>query len=98
MFHDLSEYVKAKEYLEKALAIMKEIGDRKVEATCYGNLGNAFQDLSEYQVGCLSGPQNIRRKHLRSKTGDREEEICYGNLGVLFRSFSEYVKAKEYLE
>ena len=30
MFHDLSEYLKAKEYQEKALATMKEIGDREL--------------------------------------------------------------------
>ena len=34
----LSEYVKDKEYQEKALAITMEIGDRAGEAECYGNL------------------------------------------------------------
>ena len=29
VFHDLREYLKAKEYQQKALAIMKEIGDRE---------------------------------------------------------------------
>ena len=43
MFQSLGEYVKAKEYLEKALAIKKEIGDRKGEATDY-----VFESLGEY--------------------------------------------------
>ena len=37
-----SEYVKAKEYHEIALAINIEMGDKEGEATCYGNLGTVF--------------------------------------------------------
>ena len=44
VFHSLGEYVKAKEYYEKALAISTEIGDREEEGKqpCYGNLGIVF--------------------------------------------------------
>ena len=45
VFHSLGEYVKAKEYYEKALAISMEIGDRAKEGTWYGNLGNVFSSL-----------------------------------------------------
>ena len=48
MFKSLSEYSKAKEYLEKALTIRNEIGDRRGEAICCGNLGGVFQSLGEY--------------------------------------------------
>lgn len=42
-------YVKAKEYLEKALAINMEIGDKKGEALSYANIGNVFYfSLDEY--------------------------------------------------
>ena len=44
----LGEYVKAKKYLEKALAINFEIGDREGEAKTYGNLGTALIYLGEY--------------------------------------------------
>ena len=48
MFHSLGEYDKAREYLEKALAIRVEIGDKEGEAADYGNLGTVFQSLGEY--------------------------------------------------
>ena len=34
--------------LQKALKIRKEIGDKRGEATDYGNLGTVFQSLGEY--------------------------------------------------
>ena len=39
MFLYVSQYDKATEYLQKALVITTEIGDKKGEARCYGNLG-----------------------------------------------------------
>ena len=48
MFQSLGDYVKAKEYYEKALAICIEIRNREDEATCYGNLGTVFQSLGDY--------------------------------------------------
>ena len=47
MFHSQGENEKAKEYTEKALAMRKEIGDRKGEAADYGNLGTLFHSLGE---------------------------------------------------
>ena len=40
MFQCLCEYVKAEEYLQKALQISREIGDTVEEAACYGSLGD----------------------------------------------------------
>ena len=96
MFHSLGEYVKAKEYYEKALAISMEIGNRAGEATSYGNLGNVFLSLGEY----------VKAKEYYEKAlaisieiGDRSKEgTCYRNLGTVFHSLGEYVKAKEYYE
>ncbi|KAL9987571.1 hypothetical protein ACROYT_G001904 [Oculina patagonica] len=48
VFQSLGEYDKAKEYLEKALAIRVKIGDREGEAADYGNLGTVFQSPGEY--------------------------------------------------
>ena len=45
----LDEYQKAKEYYEKALVILVEIGDRQGEGRINGNLGNVSQFLGEYQ-------------------------------------------------
>ena len=37
MFHSFDEYAKGKDHFEKAIAINKEIGHRRGEASCYGN-------------------------------------------------------------
>ena len=48
MFLSLGQYDKAKEYLQKALVITTEIGDRQGEASSYGNLGTVFLSLGQY--------------------------------------------------
>ena len=45
MFQSLCQYDKAKEYLEKALAIKKQICGEEGEATSYGNLGAVLESL-----------------------------------------------------
>ena len=95
MLHSLKEYGKAKEYHEKALAITKEIGDKKGEADNYGNLGAVFHSLGEYGKAKENHETALA---IRKETGDREGEASdYGNLGAVFYSLGEYGKAKEYL-
>ena len=48
MLYKLGESLKAKEYVERALAITTKIGDRRGEASCYGNLGTVFKSLGQY--------------------------------------------------
>ena len=48
LFFSLGEYVKAKEYHEKTLAISMEIGDRAGEGRCYGNLAKIFHCVGKY--------------------------------------------------
>ena len=38
LFKSVGQYTKAEEYLQKALVIKKEIGDKEGEASAYGNL------------------------------------------------------------
>ena len=92
----LREYVKAKEYQEKALAIAEKIGDREAEAECYVNLGYVFLSLREYVKAkeCLQKALEIAQKIGFSET----EVVCYRSLGIVFTSLGEYVKAKEYQE
>ena len=49
MFTSLGQYDKAKQYLEKALAVQIEIGDKEGEASSYGNLGTVFESLGQYE-------------------------------------------------
>ena len=96
MFQSLGEYVKARTYLEKALAIRVEIGDRKGEASSYGNLGTVFQSVGEYHK---AREYHEKALAIRVEIGDREGEAAdYGNLGSVFQSFGDYVMAERFLE
>ena len=96
MFESLGEYVKAKEYFEKALAIKIQIGDKQGEATSYGNLGAVFQSLGEYDKAIEYLEKALA---IRIRIGDKGGEAAdYGNLGTVFVYLGKYVKAKEYFE
>ena len=69
--HNDREYVKAKEFQEKALAIAQEIGDKETEAQCYELLGKFSLDPR------VPGNDSVKAKHyferalmLRRETGD----------------------------
>ena len=48
MFGSLGQYDKAEGYLQKALVIRNEIGDKGGKVSCYGNLGTVFKSLGQY--------------------------------------------------
>ena len=81
-------------YVTSHLANFIEIGERKEEAWCYGNLGAIYQSLGqsgkaeEYQRKALAIAKEIGDK--------RGEAKCYGKLGVVYQSLGEYGKAEEY--
>jgi len=86
VFQCLGEYVKAKEYLEKGLAITMEIDDRAGEATCYENLGSVFLSLGEY----VKAKEYLEKALTKKKEiGDKAGEgRCYGSLGGEFSPVS----------
>ena len=71
MFLSLEQYNNAKEYLQKALVIRTEIGDREGEGADYGNLGAVFQSL-----GHNDKAKEYFQKALviRTEIGDRNGE------------------------
>ena len=93
VFTSLGEYLKAKEYLLKALAIRTEIGDRNGEATAYKN---QYSPIGEY----VKAKEYLEKAlAVNIEIGDLEGDgRDYANLGTVFTSLGEYVKAKEYLE
>ena len=48
MFKSVGQYTKAEQYLQKALVINKEIGDKLGEASAYENLGTVFKCVGQY--------------------------------------------------
>ena len=92
----LGQYREAKECLEEALSISKEIGDKNREAISYGNLGNVYHSVREYTTAKEYYEKALAiSKEIGNKMG---EACCYGNVGNVFRSVGEYQKAKEYYE
>ena len=79
MFQSLGQHDKVKEYLEKALAISIQIGDKKGEDSSYGSLGTVFQSLGQYEKA-----KEYLEKALviTIQIGDKQNEAnSYGNLG-----------------
>ena len=83
-------------YLQKALVIRIEIGVRKGEASCYGNLGHWFQSIKQYGKA-----KEYLEKALviRTEIGDKEGEAAdLGNLGIMYRKFGDYEASEVCLE
>ena len=96
MFQSLGQYDKAKEYLQEALAIRTEIGDRRGEASCYGNLGTVFQSLGQYDKA--KGHLH-KALVIRTEIGDKEGEAAdLANLGVVSRIVFDYETSEVCLE
>ena len=78
----------AREHLEKSLAIFKEIGDVRGEASCYGMLGAVYQSVGEYDKA-----ENLFKKSLAitKKICDRPgEAFSCQRLGVFYYSVGKY--------
>ena len=90
-----NEYKKAQEYLQKALTINTEIGDKDGQASCYETLGIVFRSVGKYAKA-----EDYFQKALTINTeiGDKHGQAsCYLGLGNVFSSVGEYAKAQEYL-
>ena len=78
MCQSLGEYENPKKYTEKALAIRKEIGDRKEEAGHYVNLGILFYLRGDYKK---AKEHEGKALEIRKKIGGRKGEATdYGNV------------------
>ena len=72
MFQSVGQYTKAEEYLQKALVIRKEIGDKKGEASDYGNVGSVFQLLVNYTEA-----EEYLQKALSDQRKNRRQSWCW---------------------
>ena len=78
------------------MKIAKEIGDWVGEGGAYGNLGNAYQSLGDYQKTI---EYHEKRLKIAKEIGDQVGEgQAYGNLGNAYQSLGDYQKAIEYHE
>ena len=96
MFHSLGQYDKAKEYFQKVLIITTEIGDRKKEASCYGNLGAVFHSLGQYDK---AKEYRQKARNIRTEIGDKQGEAAdLANLGIMSRTVGDFEASEVCLE
>ena len=89
-------FLVAARILESAIKIMKEIGNREMEAKGYHMLGLVFQSLCEYQ---RANENYAKALAINMEIGDRAQvATIYGNIGTVLQSLGECHGAKEYQE
>ncbi|MEA5469724.1 CHAT domain-containing tetratricopeptide repeat protein, partial [Spirulina sp. 06S082] len=92
----LGEKQKALEYLERALPLYQEVGDRKGEAATLNNIGAVYNFLGEKQQAL---EYYDRALPLRQAVGDRGGEgTTLNNIGGVYSDLGEKQKALEYYE
>ena len=96
MFRFLGEYVKAKEYYEKVLAISTEIGDQPGEAKKCLNLAVVLVNLKDYRQSKLYFDKALANI---IKSGDKNSEAeYYLKEGYFYISLGDKHKAKACIE
>ena len=92
----LGQYQQAIDYLQQALAIKREIGDRNGEANALIGLGLAYYSLGQYQQAIDYLQQALA---ITQEIGDRHGEAnALINLGQVYRALGQYQQAIDYLQ
>jgi tetratricopeptide (TPR) repeat protein len=95
-YHDLGQVERAIEYLEQALAIARDIGDRSLEGNQLGNLGNAYKDMGQVKRAIEYLEQALA---IAREIGDRSSEgNQLGNLGIAYHALGQVERTIEHLE
>jgi tetratricopeptide (TPR) repeat protein len=96
MYWSLAEMETAREYFRQALAIAREIGDRRNEGTSLGNVGNTYITLGENEKAshCYEEALEIARE-IKDRRGEGDN---LSNLGNIYLSLGDTHKAKELYE
>jgi tetratricopeptide (TPR) repeat protein len=94
VYSDLGEKQKALEYYTQALAIIRAVGDRAMEATTLNNIGWVYSDLGEKQKALEYYTQALA---ISQALGDRAgEATTLNNIGKVHDDLGEKRKALEY--
>lgn len=105
LYQDESKFKEANLEFYKSLAYLKKAGDRQGVADAYGNLGNSYFDLHEYQKSLdyqlLSVDEND--KIIRSKVSEEEKQTArlgrtyaMHNIGAIYAEIRVFDKALQY--
>ena len=95
-YYSLGQYPQAIDYHQQQLAIAREIGDRRGEASSLGNLGNAYHALGQYPQAIEYQQQSLA---IAREIGDRTEEAnSLFNLYRAYSSLGQYQQAEDYTD
>ncbi|MEH2214845.1 CHAT domain-containing tetratricopeptide repeat protein, partial [Nostoc sp.] len=96
IYSSLGQYPKALEYLQQALAIRKQIGDRSGIGNSLNNIGFIYSSLGQYPKALEYLQQALAiRKQIGDKAG---VGTTLNNIGEIYSSLGQYPKALEYLQ
>jgi len=94
VYRNLGKSRKALEYLEQALKIDREIGDRRGEAIRLGNIGNIYRDLGDHPKALTYFKRALG---ISEEIEDIEDQgIHLSNIGIVYRKLDNLHKALEY--
>ncbi len=90
------KYKEALEYLQKALVIDHEIGDKSSEALSLNNIGNIYISQGAYDKSLEFYFKSLAlRQEINDKNGIA---ISFNNIGLAYKNQGSYDKALEYYE
>ncbi len=93
-YNDLGQYQQAIEFHHPALAIFREIGDRKGEANSLMNLGLAYNDLGQYQQAIEFHQSALAIfREIGNRAGEANSLM---NLGLVYNDLRQYQQAIEF--
>jgi serine phosphatase RsbU (regulator of sigma subunit) len=104
-YEDCSRFKEANQQYYKALVYLKKAGNRQGIADAYGNLGNSYLDLNDFQKSLDYQHLSLRenKKILGGKITKEEREwanigktYALHNIAALFQEIGWYEKALEY--
>jgi tetratricopeptide (TPR) repeat protein len=89
------DYDQSLDYLEKGLKIANDLGNKKLIASGYLNIGNVYLRKKNFS---MSLDYYTKSQELFSKLNDPVNSInCLQNIGVIYYNLKEYDKAEELL-
>ena len=93
VFQSVGQYTKAEEYSQKALVILKEIGDEQGEASAYGNLATVFHSVGQY----TKAEEYLQKALVIKEESGNKPWVggLYLNLAKLCREFQLTAKSQE---
>ncbi len=95
-YADLGDVRRAIGYYEQAVAIAREIGDRRGEGIAIGNLGSAYKEINEVRRAIGYYEQGVV---IAREIGDRRIEGAFlGNLGTAYTALGDVGRAIGYYE